>query len=70
MENPIQVMRETFKDSFMQPECFTGADIEYEFASKVAYFALCNMLGEVLDASIKECLDLAETQIENLEGVA
>lgn len=30
MENPIETMRETFKDSFMQPQCFVGSDIEYE----------------------------------------
>ena len=30
MENPIETMRKAFKDSFMQPQCFTGADIENE----------------------------------------
>ena len=30
MENIIQTMRETFRDSFMKPECFIGADIESE----------------------------------------
>ena len=28
MENIIQTMRETFRNSFMQPQCFIGADIE------------------------------------------
>ena len=30
MANAIEQMRETFRDSFMQPECFIGADIEWE----------------------------------------
>lgn len=30
MTNAIETMRETFRDSFMQPECFIGADIEFE----------------------------------------
>ena len=30
MTNAIENMRETFCDSFMQPECFMGADIEWE----------------------------------------
>ena len=30
MANAIETMRETFRDSFMQPECFIGADIEFE----------------------------------------
>ena len=30
MTNAIETMRETFRDSFMQPECFMGADIELE----------------------------------------
>ena len=30
MTNAIKNMRETFRDSFMQPECFMGADIEWE----------------------------------------
>lgn len=30
MSNAIEIMRETFRDSFMQPECYVGADIEYQ----------------------------------------
>lgn len=30
MANAIKEMRETFRDSFMQPECYIGADIEFE----------------------------------------
>jgi len=30
MENAIETMRETFRDSFMKPECYVGADIECE----------------------------------------
>jgi len=30
MSNAIETMRETFRDSFMQPECFSGGAIEYE----------------------------------------
>jgi hypothetical protein len=41
----------------------------YEFASKVAYFALCNMLQEYLETAIDECTELAESHIENLEGI-
>lgn len=28
MTNAIEEMRETFRDSFMQPQCYMGADIE------------------------------------------
>lgn len=30
MAHAIETMRETFRDSFMQPECFMGEDIEFE----------------------------------------
>jgi len=30
MTNAIETMYETFRDSFMKPECFLGADIELE----------------------------------------
>jgi hypothetical protein len=30
MSPTIEKMRETFRDSFMQPECFSGGAIEYE----------------------------------------
>jgi len=28
MTNAIEEMRETFRDSFLQPQCYIGADIE------------------------------------------
>lgn len=28
MTNVIETMRETFRDSFMKPECYRGSDIE------------------------------------------
>jgi hypothetical protein len=42
----------------------------WDMASRIAYFALCNMLREALESAIDECLELAETQIENMERVA
>jgi hypothetical protein len=30
MKHAIETVRETFRDSFMQPECYIGADIEEE----------------------------------------
>jgi len=30
MKNSIEVMKETFKESFMQPQCYKGEDIEFE----------------------------------------
>ena len=30
MSNAIETMRETFRDSFMQPECYIGESIECE----------------------------------------
>ena len=30
MENPITEMKTAFADSFMQPECYVGSDIEHE----------------------------------------
>ena len=30
MENPVTLMKTAFADSFMQPECYVGSDIEYE----------------------------------------
>lgn len=30
MSPTIEKMRETFRDSFMQPECYSGGAIEYE----------------------------------------
>jgi hypothetical protein len=40
----------------------------WDMASRIAYFALCNMLRETLESAIEECLELAETQIENMES--
>ena len=40
----------------------------WDMASRIAYFALCNMLRETLESSIDECLELAETQLENMES--
>lgn len=41
----------------------------WDMASRIAYFALYNMLSEALESAIEECLELAETQIENMESV-
>ena len=30
MNNSIKIMKETFKDSFLQPQCYKGEDIESE----------------------------------------
>jgi len=30
MNNSIKIMKETFKESFLQPQCYKGEDIEYE----------------------------------------
>jgi len=30
MENAIEQMKTAFRDSFMQPQCYVGADIEWE----------------------------------------
>ena len=40
----------------------------WDMASRIAYFALCNMLREALESAVEECLELAENQIENMES--
>lgn len=59
----------TAEESFF--DCHYDLDSEtlggvYEFASKVACFALCNMLTETLESSIHSSIELAESQIENM----
>jgi hypothetical protein len=56
-------------------DCWGSEPIEtlndpWDMASRIAYFALCNMLREALESAIDECLELAGNQIENMEGVA
>lgn len=38
----------------------------WDMASRIAYLALVACMSEALDEAIQDCLDLAETQIENL----
>ena len=55
------------EESFFDCRCDLDSETlggVYEFASKVAYFALCNMLGEALDTAIEECLEIANAQID------
>lgn len=40
----------------------------WDMASRVAFLALVNAMCEALETAIDELSDLAETQIENLEG--
>lgn len=59
------------EDSYM--ECngdMTASDIGgwREMASGVAYWALVNLLREAIDSTCEELIELAETQIENLES--
>ena len=35
MNNSIKIMKETFKDSFLQPQCYKGEDIESELLHSV-----------------------------------